>query len=82
MVRAGFYAPSERWKPSTVLLDRAPSGVLGRGAALDDEGGRGWPERRVPQGAVGAACTLLDAIFRRDALYSNRDLLSDPMMVS
>jgi len=69
VVRAGLYAPDDWWKSPKVLFDRTSTGVLGCGAPLDDAGGRGGPaQRRLPQGALRAACTLLDAIFRRDAL--------------
>ena len=68
LVRAGLYAPDDWRKSPKVLFNRTPAGILGRRAALDDADRRGWSTERVPQGALAAACTLLDAIFRRDAL--------------
>ena len=69
LVRAGLYAPDNWRNPLTVLFDRTPASILGRGAALDDAGGRGGPSiGRLPQGALAAACTLLDAFFRHEML--------------
>jgi hypothetical protein len=69
MVRAGLFAPDDWRKPPKVLFGGTSAGILGCGAALDHESRRGGPDqRRLPQGALEAACTLLDAIFRRDAL--------------
>ena len=50
LVRAGLYAPDDWRKSPKVLFDRTPAGILGRGAALDDESRRGGPtQRRLPQ---------------------------------
>ena len=50
LVRAGLYAPDDWRESPKVLLDRTPAGILGRGAALDDESRRGGPtQRRLPQ---------------------------------
>jgi hypothetical protein len=64
LVRAGLYAPDDWRESPKVLLDRTPAGILGRGAALDDESRRGGPDQRgLPQGALEAACTLRDGYF-------------------
>ena len=69
LVRAGLYAPDDWRKSPKVLFDRTPAGILGRGAALDDAGGRGGPaQRRLPQGALEAACTLRDGVFSSDLI--------------
>ena len=67
LVRAGLYASDDRRKSPKVLFDRTPAGVLGRGAALDDARRRSGPDqRRLPQGALEAACTLPAGHFSRE----------------
>ena len=64
LVRAGLYAPDDWRKSPKVLFDRTPAGILGRGAALDDESRRGGTtQRRLPQGALEPACTLSDGYW-------------------
>jgi hypothetical protein len=65
LVRSGLYAAYERRKSPKVLFDRTPTGILGRGAALDDESRRGGPAQcRLPKGALEPACTLREVHFR------------------
>ena len=64
LVRAGLHIPYYWRKSPKVLFDRTPAGILGRGAALDDESRRGGPtQRRLPQGALEPACTLSDGYW-------------------
>jgi hypothetical protein len=46
LVRASIRVAQDWRKPSEVLFDRTPAGILGRGAALDDESRRGGPDQR------------------------------------
>jgi hypothetical protein len=80
LVRAGLYTPDDWRKSPKVLFERPPTSILGRGAALDDARGRGGPtQRRLPQGALDAACTLRDAYFeRRDAQPERGEMKSPP----